>query len=182
MKISENITVALIAVIGVLISGVLSFFVSTYQSEVAIESLSAEIESKYNEKLYEKRLNTYPDLYRILSDLGKDLRKVELTNATLVKRLEEINEWDSKFAILLSPSSIALILDLRNVLDENTNFVPNFDPDKQVGRAVREAVFEAVLRIEQTIKKEIGVYDAEGYHNPKNADRYPYSWKYLQEK
>lgn len=176
---TEKVIVALIALTGVLISGLLSFYISSNQVKTTVKNLKIELKSKYNEKLYAKRLDNYPKLYKSISDLGKDLRKVELIFSVLKNRLEEIEKWDSENAILLSPSSTALILDLRNILDSYTNFDPKYNGEKQVGRIARENIFESALNLEQAIKKEIGVYDIEGYHNPSLPKSYPHSWKYL---
>ena len=182
MNLSENKAVALIALVGVIISAVISYVVSSHQASISISNLETELKSKYNVKLYEKRIEKYPELYEIVSSLGKDIRKIELTHNILKERLLEIDEWDSKNAILLSPSSIELILEMRNILDGYTNFDPNYEPTKQVGRAAREIIFESALRLEEAIKKELGVYDVSGYHNPTLQKNYPKSWEYVQEK
>jgi len=178
---SEKTTVALIALSGVVFSGLLSFFVSQHQADLSVHNLSVELESKYNEKLYESRLDAYPKLYETVSNLGKDIRKISLPRSVLAERLQEIDLWDSQYAILLSPSSLELILNLRNILDGYTNFDPHYDSKEQVGRKNREVIFEASLRLEQALKKEIGVYDAKSYHQPNLSEAYPHSWKYISE-
>ena len=181
MKLSEKTTIALIAFSGVVFFAFVSFFISTYQAKVSVGNLQKELENRYNEKLYEKRLMEYPKLYEIVSSLGKDIRKIELPHQILKKRLIEIDNWDSQNAILLSPSGIELILELRNLLDGYTNFDPNYDPNKQVGRKAREKIFLAALNLEEALKKEIGVYDAKSYHNPPLPENYPQSWELIKE-
>lgn len=179
MQLSDTTIVALIALSGVVLSAFVSYLVSSRQADLAVNNLKTELESRYNQKLYEKRLDAYPYLYKILSDLGKDLRKIELPHSKLKDRLEEIDKWDSSYAILLSSAGIAVILDLRNILDSYTNFDPNYVPEAQVSRKSRKNIFNSALRLEQQLKKEIGVYDSEGYHNPPLENQYPHSWKYL---
>ena len=182
MNLSDNKTVALIALGGVIFSAAISYIVSNHQASVSISNLETELESKYNVKLYEKRLEKYPELYEIVSHLGKDIRRIELPYSVLKDRLLELDEWDSKNAILLSQSSIELILEMRNILDGYTNFDQNYQPSKQVGREAREKIFKSALRLEEAIKKEIGIYNVKGYHNPILQKDYPKSWEQVQEK
>jgi hypothetical protein len=54
-------------------------------------------------------------------------------------------------------------------------------PVTGVPARTRRASPYSALRLEQTIKKEIGVYDATGYFNPPAALDYPHSWEYLED-
>jgi hypothetical protein len=186
MKLSERLTektfIAFIALSGVIFSAIVSYFVSTHQANVSVQNFHKELENRYNQKLYEKRLSEYPRLYEIVSNLGKDIRKIQLKHKILKERLTEIDEWDSQNAILLSPTGISLILELRDILDGYTNFDPDYDPNKQVGVAARESIFTAALSLEEALKIEIGVYDAKGYHNPPLPKNYPTSWEHVKEK
>ncbi|WP_054029603.1 cell division protein FtsQ [Desulfatitalea tepidiphila] len=180
MKFSETTTVALIALSGVLVSAFVSYIVSSNQADLTVNNLKVELESRFNQKLYEKRLEAYPSLYKVLSDLGKDLRAIDLPYSKLKNRLNEIDKWDSSNAILLSHSGIVNILELRNILDENTNWNPKYEPDAQVNKDLRQSIFDATLKLEEQLKEEIGIYDAEGYHNPPLSTMYPHSWKYIE--
>jgi len=180
-KLTEKSFIALIALSGVIFSAILSYFVSTHQANISVQNFHKELENRYNQKLYEKRLTEYPKLYAIVSNLGKDIRKIDLKHITLKDRLIEIDQWDSLNAILLSPTGISLILELRDILDAYTNFDPDYDPNKQVGVSARERIFTAALNLEEALKIEIGVYDAKGYHNPPLPKNYPQSWEHVKE-
>ena len=179
MKLPDNIVVALIALSGVLMSGLVSFVVSSLQSNTTASNLRVEVEQRYNQKLFEKRLETYPLLYRATSDLGKDLELPDLRYKVFLKSRERIDQWDSQNAVLVSPSVIALLLQLSNTL---TDMALGRDQEALVTRGDRELVFEAALRLEQAIRNEIGVYAIHGFHNAPIQEQYPHSWKYLPSK
>lgn len=179
MKIPDNVVVALIALSGVLISGLVSFVVSSVQSNASAANLRLEVEQRYNQKLYEKRLEAYPLLYRATSDLGKNLELADLRYKRFTKSRERIDQWDSQHAVLVSPSVIALLLELRNTL---TDMALAREQDALVSSADRKLVFGAALKLEQAIRNEIGVYAVGGFHNALIQEQYPHSWKYLQGK
>ena len=118
MKLPDNIIVALIALSGVLMSGLVSFLVSSVQSNTAAANLRVEVEQRYNQKLYEKRLEAYPLLYGATSALGKDLEVPDLRYKLFAKSRERIDRWDTQYAVLVSPAVIALLLQLRNTLTD----------------------------------------------------------------
>lgn len=151
MKLPDNVIVALIALSGVLLSGLVSFVVSSVQSNAAASNLRLEVEQRYNQKLFEKRLDTYPGLYRATSDLGKDLELPDLHYKTFLKSRERIDQWDSQNAVLVSPSVIELLLHLRNTLSE---MALGRDQKALVTRADRELVFKTALRLEEAIRNE----------------------------
>ena len=179
MKLPDNIVVALIAFSGVLMSGLVSFIVSSVQSNTSAANLRLEVEQRYNQKLYEKRLEAYPLLYRVTSNLGKDLELLDLRYKLVAKSRERVDQWDTQYAVLVSPAVIALLLQLRNTL---TDMALAREQDAPVSRADRELVFIAALRLEQAIRNEIGVYAVGGFHNAPIQDQYPHSWKYLPSK
>ena len=160
-------------------SGLVSFVVSSVQSNTSAANLRVEVEQRYNQKLYEKRLEAYPLLYQATSDLGKDLELPELPYSLFAKSRQRIDQWDSQHAVLTSPSVIALLLQLRNTL---TDMAMARKQDALVSRADREQVFEAALRLEQAVRNEIGVYAIGGFHNAAIKEQYPHSWKYLPDK
>jgi len=179
MQITVKTTVTLIVLSGIIASAFISYIVSSRQAESAVNKLAVEFETRYNQKLYEKRLDAYPSLSKALNDLGRDLRQVDLTYSRLKSSLEEIDRWDGSYAILLNTSAAANILELQNILDGYSIFDPDYVPNAQVDRESREAIFNAALRLEKQLKKDIGIYDTEGYYDLPLQTLYPPGWKYL---
>jgi hypothetical protein len=103
----------------------------------------------------------------------------DLRYKELLRLRERINHWDSEDAVLVSPTVIALLLQLRNTL---TDMALGRKQDALMTRADRKLVFDAALRLEQAIRNEIGVYTVGGFHNAPINEEQPHSWKYLPSK
>lgn len=182
MPMSNKTLTALIALAGVVFSALLSYQISKKQADISVRNLRAELNSKYNQELYKKRLDTYPKLYRIISNLGKDFRKADMPYSDIWETVKQVDAWDSDNSIYLSPAGIALMIKFRNTLDKYTYFNRAYNPKSIVEKQRKDEIFESALRVEQHLKKEIGVYDVDGFHNPPLATRYPHSWLYLPAK
>ncbi|WP_201321678.1 hypothetical protein [Pseudanabaena sp. lw0831] len=85
-----------------LIAALVSFFITTYQTR-------NQVTQSFSIKLFEKRIDAYKELYRILSRFIKDIEFKKLADLNepdlrgkLLKYLEEIEEWDSYNAIYMS--------------------------------------------------------------------------------
>jgi hypothetical protein len=159
---NPTVVAALIAVGGAVASAIVSYLISRSQSARASRNLELELEQKFNDHLYRERLRCYPSLYEILSDLGKQLRQPSLTFSNFVETLRKIEAWDSKNAILTSGSTTHFLLNIRKVLRLYESRPQNEDPPFDD----RNNVFQALLRLEQSLKYELGVYSANEYHNP----------------
>jgi hypothetical protein len=151
-----RVVAALIAVLGVLASALVSVRVSRSQAEIASRNLIIQFSHKLNDRLYEKRLEVYPALYEALSLLGKRLRSASLSRLDFVQALEQIESWDSKRAIYVSPAIIALLLNIRNLLVLSITTQENIP----ISESEIRNLFDAALRLEQALKHELGVYSS----------------------
>jgi hypothetical protein len=172
-----RVVAALIAVLGVLASAFVSIRVSRAQSEIVRRNLLLEFHHKFNDRLYEKRIEVYPALYLALSKLGKRFRANDLSRGDFGAALREIEEWDSNNAIYVSPSIVALLLNIRNKLAHALRFAEN-----PVGVSERDSIFDAALRLEQALREEIGVYSVVSFHNAALYEGPLHSWRSPQRK
>lgn len=169
-----KVVVGLIALLGVFVSAVVSAGVAIVQTRRSEKNLRIELEKKFNEHLYKKRIEVYPELYFAISELGKYIRKPEMKYSEANLTLNRIEEWDSKFAIFVSPMIINLLLKMRNnIVRTETN-----DPNSIISDYDREEMFKNALRLEQALKNEIGVYSLDGYHQEDVNNLRLHSWKY----
>ena len=60
----KEVIAASIALIGVIVSVLISFFTSRRQANIEVEKLRTEIHQDFSLRLFEKRLEHYPDLYQ----------------------------------------------------------------------------------------------------------------------
>lgn len=163
MNILEDprVVAALIAVLGVLASALVSLRVSRSQAEISRRDLLIEFSHKLNDRLYEKRLDVYPALYESLSALGKRFRSASLSRLDFAATLDQIDAWDSKNAVYVSPAIIALLLNIRNLLSDSTSQ----QSDIPISSDEIRKLFDAALRLEQALKHELGVYSATDFMN-----------------
>lgn len=150
-------------VAGTLASALIAAAVSAFQARRTVENLRIEVLERYSTSLYAKRLEVYPDLYFILSELGKIRADRSVTNKDVLDTLAALNAWDSKNAIYVSATTIRLLLDVRDVFARCREF-----PEGSVLDEKLEAqVFYEALRLEQGLKEELGVYEVTGFNKPK---------------
>ena len=144
---------AVIGLLGVGIAGIVSYIVAARQ-----------ISQKYSEFLYQSRLQVYPDLYRLISDLAKHVRYREASIETLRESAAALDVWDSAHALLLSPIATKNIFDLRfslrSLVAEQRNLA-----DEQTIRSILTLVSD----LENALKTELGIYHGTGFHNPKRT-------------
>lgn len=156
IKITEQIPVALIALFGVIISCVASYYVSSTQVDSAARSLRLEFEQRFNQKLFEKRLETYPDLYVVLADLGRKIDgNEEITRSEMIDTLEKVNDWDRKNSVFVSSAVITKILTLRTFL---TDLSSENSQNKKLIMKEKYTLFRAALDLQKALRAELGVY------------------------
>ncbi len=91
------------AVAAALISGVVSFAVAWQTASRTLRTELAKLEGVVFSRLLDARLTCYPALYAILSRLIKSIETSVIGTVALSALVVEIDEWDSKYAILLGP-------------------------------------------------------------------------------
>src|SRR5688572_25550686 len=99
---STELISSLIALSGIVISILASSFVNARQTKIEIKKLRTEMQLTYASKLIDKRMETYPSLYKLISDFEKLIRFGNLTKQGTDKFFKEILQWDSANAIFLS--------------------------------------------------------------------------------
>ena len=157
---SMEIVASLIALAGVLISVVVSLLVNTRQTNIEIQKLRTEILQNFNSKLFEKRLEVYPDLYNSLSDFITTIQYDSITNAALEKLLEEMHAW-RKYSILFSARTGLIGYELNSMLHEMTR---KSDDELKVdfeSPESRKALRRKIQRFELALKNELGIYSFE---------------------
>lgn len=143
----------LISLGGIGLSGLVAYFVATRQ-----------IEQKYSELLYQRRLNCYPDLYEIVSEFVKRISFDEVTRDQIVSFAAKLDSWDSKYAILLSPAATEAIYDLRYVFRDFIDREGLTFDEQNTQQLIRKSNL-----LENALKTELGVYSRNRFHNPKTV-------------
>lgn len=157
----KEIIVAIIALLGVVLSAFVSLLVS--RRVVATESRKLRFEAKkiYDDKLLSVRVAIYPHLYFLLSSFIKMSRCKPINRDMLEELLNGMNEWDCKNAIFLSAHAGQACHDLRHYLSRLLT-----KSDKALARILSSPNFSNVLaermrRVELGLKSDLGIYGVE---------------------
>jgi hypothetical protein len=162
----ENIIVALISLSGVVISAGVAYSVSLIQGRRSQKQLERQIKEVYTGKLYEKRIETYPELYSLASELGKHIFNNSVTSDHLRHTSSRLDSWDSRNSIFCSPSTLMKILALRKSFLK-LSWDETHSPDVHFTRKLHEQLVD----LEMTLRSEIGVFVAEGFHVPEEIKK-----------
>jgi hypothetical protein len=142
-------------------------------SLVAIGLFKLGQDKDHESRLFEKRAECYPLLYKLLSDFIKVLEFGTLTENGLdksftkqiiVKHMMQLEPWDSAYAILANSYTIDLLLDYRlslyNLLEEdNHNFAQAFYRPDSPGR---RNLINQTRELENAIRWEMRTHNYSG--------------------
>jgi hypothetical protein len=154
----QAVVVALISLSGVLVSVAISVLAGRWQVNVASARLLAETRNAFGSRIYEKRLELYPEYYSHVSSFIKAINFGEVTKPGLTALLEAMQDWDSRNAIYLGPAAHQTCSKVRHKLFALTQ------ESEEVIRARFEAGEERLLlkrdlqRVELALKEELGVF------------------------
>jgi hypothetical protein len=157
-----EILVSLISLAGVVSSLLISYLVSNRQIRVQLESVRYQLAQSYTEKLYLKRLDVYPALYEIISRFAKRMRRENISQAEFNTFVEEVNAWDSKYALLVSAFAAQQLITLRKTL----RALELSQGETLSKETLCETLFPLILELELAMKTELGVFASDGYHSP----------------
>lgn len=169
---STEIVVAFIAFLGVAISILSSVFISRKQTVLELQKMRTEIRQTYAGKLLERRLDIYPEMYRILSDFTKKIESGEFTKAALQQFKNEIDSWDSKHAILFSGPTNITAYRFRKELRRLTNLTDN---EFNNGFESEDAISDFRHKIgnyELALKSDLGIYVVDSGDTSKRIESY----------
>lgn len=159
MNIDPRISTSLIALFGVFVSVFVTYLSSRALLKSKIRELETETLLQNSDRLIQKRLEVYPLLYYILSDMLKKIKKdllkgqAELINKDLINSFfEEYEELNSKFGIFFSTQSGLYSSMLRNYLFLLLN------KDDVLNTNVLKELKSLIGDLEFSLKQEIGVY------------------------
>lgn len=156
-----EILVALIAFAGVLASVAASLVTSMRLTNAELQKLRTEIQQTYADKLLEKRLDVYPSLYALLSDFVKKIQSNTMSKSVLEELRTQIEEWDSKHAVLFSGRAGIICYRFRKMLAELMQ-----KPDEELQKDLASVDFLRELRyktgeLELALKGDLGIYVVE---------------------
>ena len=153
------------AAISTIISAGIAWFIARRNVKTEIDKLNIAAQQKVLEHLIIARLAVYHDLYQQISDLLKHVRHghmlihdMELLYDYMKSLMDNVNEWDSRHALLLGPITINKCYDfrscLRDLVDTLKKGSNNFDNIKELIIRLRT---NAQL-LELALRSDLGIY------------------------
>lgn len=97
-----QIITAIIALIGVIISIVISYITSSKNVKVELRKHQEQIMQEFGQRLFEKRIECYPKLYSIVCRYARDLKENRMNISLLKEYYNETSDWDVNNSIYMS--------------------------------------------------------------------------------
>lgn len=152
----------LIAIVSGVLTLLASFFVAMYQARTEFRKMVRQLEQKYTTSLFEKRLEAYPMLYKILHDLNNKIEYNTQSKQQLTEFQKNYDDWIAFHAILLTPTIGKLVWGYHNYLIDTL--------EQFSGDSLSEEKWIEIRNIQATIGKflraELGVYDTQAAGAP----------------
>jgi len=164
---------SIIAVVGVLIATIISYITSQRQTKAEFQKLQADVERAYGTKLFDKKLDAYPELYAYVSDFIKILNSRRIDSKLVKSFYEHWQKWDSKYAILFSASTHGICSRVRHKIGDlakksDEEMLQFFDP-----QSIKNLKAE-LQAVELALKFELGVFALESPDIEKINRHYTY--------
>jgi len=151
---NNDAIIVLIPLMGVIISGLLSFFINRHQNK--IEYIKAQ--SEFSGQLYSARLKAYLEIFELISDFIKKIYTNK--NISYIELMEFYKMYallDSKSGLLFSytaRSSSALIEEIREMLGHYSKEEKN----KIFFCDLKDKLIIKLADVENTMKYELGIH------------------------
>lgn len=168
----NEIIPALIALIGVGVSAAISYVISSRQSSIELQKLRTSLQTELGSKLYEKRLEVYPDLYAQLSTLIKLIESGELISKDLKEVFLIIQDWDTKNSILFSNQAGHIAYEFRQALADLTKSSDEDLQNKLNSYEQMKTLKHKIHELELALKHELGSYHFESPISLKELERF----------
>lgn len=147
----------IIAIISGLITLFASFLIASYQARVEFRKIARQLEEKYTTSLFEKRLEGYPKLFKILNELNNDIEYNGHSREKLIKFQKQFDNWMSDNALFLTNATAPMAWGYRNFLMDML--------EQYQDHPIPEERWVEIRNIQVTFGKflraELGVFDTE---------------------
>jgi hypothetical protein len=159
MQISTEIVVALIALFGVLLPILVSLFVSKKTISTELRKLRFQAEQVFWSEILKRRMDTYPQLYYLLSEFNKKIEFTHQISKTDIESLSvKINEWDSENAIVFSRRTATLCYRFREMLWELIEESDEELKKKLSNQELLRDIYQKTGTLELALKSDLGIY------------------------
>jgi hypothetical protein len=155
---ADSTITALIALSGVFASVGASLFVSLRQSKIEIQKLRDEYLHRYAGRLFEKRLEVYPELLSPFVDVIHKINLKQISSKEVKELFPVLSEWDTKYAVLVGAQPqqtihrlYLMLADLSQMSDSDLQSMLD---DQESLRRIKQRFLELFL----SLKNDLGIY------------------------
>jgi len=149
---NTELVVALISLVGVIISVTLSCIISN-----KINLL--KIHNEFSRKLYSKRLIAYLEIYELISGFVKIIKRKVISYDELIDFYDKYSTKDSKFGLLFSYT----VYSSSRLIEEIEEIISNKKTNYTISNDLKENILKRLGVVELSMKFELGVFT---YTNP----------------
>jgi hypothetical protein len=150
---SDTVIASIISIVGVLISVIVSVIITRTQYKVELEKIKKHLEQEYLKSLFDKRVETYPQLYNLLAGYGKIIQYNKQNTKSLIKLRDELDNWNNQHSIFFSRATAKLSSRFRaylhSILSKGTN--------SEIQQEDWDLIHNIMERFGMSLKSEIGV-------------------------
>lgn len=145
----------IISIVSGIITLLTSVVVAIFASRLELRKIQKELEQRYAQSLFDKRIELYPKLFTLLSSFNKFIEYHIQTKEQLLELQHNLDEWNNANAIFLTKTSDRIAYGYRFYL------IDLFQ--RYSGAPIPEEEWKNIRTInivfEKSLKAEIGVYD-----------------------
>lgn len=145
-----------IPIISVIISVVSSIVITALKNKSELKNIKTQLEQRYATSLFDKRVEIYPNLFFILSNYGKIIEYGKQTKTNLTEFRDNLDSWDSKNAIYLTPPIFKFSWRFRKYL----NLVLSTCSESELSETNWDDLRNILIQYAKVIRAEIGIFDS----------------------
>ncbi|NOT59644.1 MAG: hypothetical protein HOP19_05395 [Acidobacteria bacterium] len=152
------IITAVIAFLGVVAAMIGSLVIARKTVNLELRKARIQFQQAYLGELLKKRLEIYPKIYCCLSLFAREIRERRVSQQLIVDAREQLNRFDSEYAIFFERETVKKCIDLRKALlklaDKNNQELN----DLLSSDGERKSLVETIGKYELALKSELGIY------------------------
>lgn len=147
----DNTLITTIIAHFISISGiVISFYISRRTLINESKRLERQLQRQFTEKLYEKRLQSYPLAFEITEDItGEYLYSTNISKDVLLDTRKSLLEWNRKNGLILSQKSVQSFYNLKKILKIENDII--------LTKETLDLIFEAKNQFRSALREDLNL-------------------------
>lgn len=151
----------IVAIVTGLITLLASFVIATVQARAELRKMAKQLEERYTTSLFEKRLDAYPELFKILNSLTNAIEYGDVNRSELAQLQLEFDNWMSQHALFLTNSTARVAWGYHDYLIDTL--------EESRDQPVPDERWKEIQKIHKTLGKflraELGVFSTDAAGN-----------------